>query len=671
MKNEKLKRLYENVSEKFSLPEFDIFVSDMANEDNLQKFYSNVSKEFSLPEYGTFKADMGFDVKKKEQQPSIEQPIVSSESVSQPSSEQAQFGNLNAPPPASPIVNNPDGGGLLGALKTKQQQPTVVPSITEKAVSTVEAAPTALTPEQERDNRIAQKAQENISQGFSVVKAESKAVRDEFADNDNTKDLISLYSNLLGKKNIDVSGGLGYKYSGDETVMRGEYLGVKDKIEGDIFTDYVNTINDPEKNAAQVSDEIREKYKHIPAVTLAPLINDIQDDYVKNYITDVARAKTDGKISYTGAFLYSDYFDDGKRQLIEKGFSERDIDDAISQFKDDNYIKYAEEVDEAVRDVARNEIGFVGSDEDLTAKMSELAIADGYKYMSETDRKIAAATIELNRLRGIEGQGDKTIRGGNFKTGEYSEQKSSGKTEKDFIRMAQLTEQLESLYKEAGTTTVYDLRTGERIQEPEIVEAFDQAVKIESEKLKGTTSEVLAEAYKDSWQQLKYLERRAEWDNSDEMDRNLFEAQARFQAASRAYLLNNSVENVDKNLNYLLGVASNPFKEGFGLNPTVKEREILTQTERLFNNYNIPASEEEKEKFKITFGETVFEMGGSVVPMVVKMAVANKVLGAAGFAEFVGSLSKSNKDRRPSQKLTARKATICWLRSKISQEVFV
>lgn len=656
-----LRDVYNNVAKKVEMPDFDTFAADMTNEGNLQDFYGTAKQHFELPDYTTFKADMGVvDVKKKELQPSIEQPIVSSESVLQPSSEQAQFGNLNAPPPAYPIVNNPDGGGLLGALKTKQEQPSVVPAMATQATSAVQAAPAVLTPEQERDNRIGQKVQANLGQGFSKVKSESKAIRDEFADNDNTKDAVSLYSNMFGDAsmfNKDLKGDVDAftpiinkqptTLTSIKDIRENNIGSIKadDNIANSIWVDYVKEIDNTEtpKTPDQVIIDLQKKYNDISPVSFYPIVNDLQDNYVKNYLTEVAAAKTNGKLSYTGAFLYDDYFDDGKRQLIEKGFSERDIDDAISQFKEDNYVKYANQVDSEVRNVARNEIGFVGSDEELTKKMSELAIADGYKYMNESERKIAAATIELNRLRGIEGEGDKTIRGGSFKTGEYSEQKSSGKTEKDFIRMAQLTEQLEALYKEAGTATVYDLRTGERIQDTSIVESFNQAVQIESERLKGTTAEVLAEAYKDSWQQMKYLERRAEWDDSEAMDRKMFEAQAKFQAASKAYLLNSSVENVDKNLSYLFGVATNPFREGFGLEPTVHERDILSQTERIFNDYNISTTETEKEKFKTTFGETVFEMGGGVVPMVIQMAVANKVLGAAGFAEFVGTLSKSNK----------------------------
>lgn len=657
---ENLKKVYENAQPIFDLPDFDTFVTDMGDEGKMARLYGNISEHFSVPDFNTFRSDMGFDVKKKEQQPSIEQPIASSESVLQPSSEQAQFGNLNAPPPASPIVNNPDGGGLLGALKTKQEQPSVVPTMATQAASAVEAAPVALTPEQERDNRIGQRVQANLGKGFSKVKSESKAIRDEFADNDNTKDAVSLYSNMFGDAsmfNKDLKGDVDAftpiinkqptTLTSIKDIRENNVGSIKadDNVANSIWVDYVKEIDNTEtpKTPDQVIIYLQEKYKDISPVSFYPIVNDLQDNYVKNYLTEVAAAKTDGKLSYTGAFLYDDYFDDGKRQLMERGFSERDIDDAISQFKEDNYFKYADQVDSELRSIAVNEFGYTGSPEGLTKIMSDRAISDGYIYMSETDRKIAAATIELNRLRGIEGEGDKTIRGGSFKTGEYSEQKSSGKTEKDFIRIAQLTEQLETLYKETGTATVYDLRTGERIQDTEVVEAFNQAVQIESERLKGTTSEVLAEAYKDSWQQMKYLERRAEWDDSDAMDRKLFEAQARFQAASKAYLLNSSVENVDKDLSYLFGVATNPFREGFGLEPTVHERDILNQTQQLFNDYNIPITETEKEKFKTTFGEIVFEMGGGVVPMVIQMAIANKVLGAAGFAEFIEDVSAGSK----------------------------
>jgi hypothetical protein len=65
MNGDNLKKLYDNVSKEYELPDYATFQKDMQNEDNLKKFYSAVSADYELPEYEVFVVDMG--LKKKEQ----------------------------------------------------------------------------------------------------------------------------------------------------------------------------------------------------------------------------------------------------------------------------------------------------------------------------------------------------------------------------------------------------------------------------------------------------------------------------------------------------------------------------------------------------------------------------------------------------------------------------
>jgi hypothetical protein len=64
MNGDNLRRLYDNVSKEYELPDYDTFVKDMQDENNLKKFYSAVSSDYELPDYDTFVSDM--ELKKKE-----------------------------------------------------------------------------------------------------------------------------------------------------------------------------------------------------------------------------------------------------------------------------------------------------------------------------------------------------------------------------------------------------------------------------------------------------------------------------------------------------------------------------------------------------------------------------------------------------------------------------
>lgn len=63
-----LKKLYEAVGKEYSLPAYDVFVSDMQDTNNRRKLYDAVSADYSLPDYDKFQLDMGFST----QEPPLE-----------------------------------------------------------------------------------------------------------------------------------------------------------------------------------------------------------------------------------------------------------------------------------------------------------------------------------------------------------------------------------------------------------------------------------------------------------------------------------------------------------------------------------------------------------------------------------------------------------------------
>lgn len=65
MNEDILKKLYENASSVFSMPNYDQFVLDMQDDAKLERFRQNMSKHYSMPEFDKLKSDLGI-VKKKE-----------------------------------------------------------------------------------------------------------------------------------------------------------------------------------------------------------------------------------------------------------------------------------------------------------------------------------------------------------------------------------------------------------------------------------------------------------------------------------------------------------------------------------------------------------------------------------------------------------------------------
>ncbi len=99
MNEEVLKKLYASAKRFFDMPAYEVFASDMADEQKLIRFRESMAKHYDMPDIETFKSDIGFGaVKKKEptdpfggQEP-MESPIppsqepISSDSSSEPGS---------------------------------------------------------------------------------------------------------------------------------------------------------------------------------------------------------------------------------------------------------------------------------------------------------------------------------------------------------------------------------------------------------------------------------------------------------------------------------------------------------------------------------------------------------------------------------------------------------
>jgi hypothetical protein len=111
MPEDKLRKLYDNVSESYDLPDFETFRVDMTNENKRKRFYENISQEYDMPDYGQFVSDMGFGEpqKKKGIQPSPPQQNM----------QQLFQGRFGAGSPPSPSTSELGGSTLTsGTPKT-------------------------------------------------------------------------------------------------------------------------------------------------------------------------------------------------------------------------------------------------------------------------------------------------------------------------------------------------------------------------------------------------------------------------------------------------------------------------------------------------------------------------------------------------------------------------
>jgi len=60
--NINLKKLYQNVSKKYNLPDYETFKRGMADEIKRHQFYDKLYQEYDLPDFDTFSADIGFPI---------------------------------------------------------------------------------------------------------------------------------------------------------------------------------------------------------------------------------------------------------------------------------------------------------------------------------------------------------------------------------------------------------------------------------------------------------------------------------------------------------------------------------------------------------------------------------------------------------------------------------
>ena len=69
MNEEVLKKLYASAKRFFDMPAYEVFASDMADEQKLIRFRESMAKHYDMPDIETFKSDIGFGAVKKKNLP--------------------------------------------------------------------------------------------------------------------------------------------------------------------------------------------------------------------------------------------------------------------------------------------------------------------------------------------------------------------------------------------------------------------------------------------------------------------------------------------------------------------------------------------------------------------------------------------------------------------------
>ena len=145
MNEEVLRKLYNNGSQYFSLPDFETFKTDMQDETQLTKFRESMSKHFSIPDIETFKSDIGFNAGKQQgvQTAAATAAPVTPEEPQQPTTFQQPSPLLEQEPPKpSPLL---DQELPIGVAAPKTEKDILFERDKGKMLSA--ADPKAFTPE--------------------------------------------------------------------------------------------------------------------------------------------------------------------------------------------------------------------------------------------------------------------------------------------------------------------------------------------------------------------------------------------------------------------------------------------------------------------------------------------------------------------------------------------
>jgi hypothetical protein len=262
-------------------------------------------------------------------------------------------------------------------------------------------------------------------------------------------------------------------------------------------------------------------------------------------------------------------------------------------------------------------------------------------------REIGTVTDQIEELRGKE-----------FSVENYNKIKELETSVKQLVDQTNQWKQ-----KKKETPTFYDYVTGERITDPKAVEdnekELGEAMLNVMDKVGDPERPNFKVGLKRLWMEY-YATMQGFKERFDALPTNIIPSPEKkqmmelyrnsvkdYMAVSRLYLLNESPAEINKDWKYYLkGIYSDlykmlPYDAQTFANLPVTEREIIDATSTVLDREGIPLRQDEKDKVARTLTESVSEFGTGLVPIMIQLAVLNKVAGVAGIPQLIGKLKSS------------------------------
>ena len=363
-----------------------------------------------------------------------------------------------------------------------------------------------------------------------------------------------------------------------------------------------------------------------------------------------------------------------QEDLADQGLSEDAIAIAMSNLDRGELERFSEDFDKQEMKNAKEGLqvasAFFGegkidfTDEEIVKELFNTRVDFAVKQMNPRDRNIFVLNSELQEIAS-----------------------STEKSSKDRVRMQAILEEITGL-REGTTNFLFDPETGELTGNEEASEAaieYEDAVTNEASSLRKTFKDKIGDVFNDAYLKLQAVDefynqpitiKRVDGAEINTTNRELTtllidpliqgdekksalrikeiwtQAKFEFDAATRAYLLNEDPAGVEKNFFSILGtsllrnVAILPslFPEGI---VGTTNKDYIEAYEKLARQESLPLTEEQVENFKVTFKDKVAEgLGGflAILPELIAYgAVLETGAGFAGLSSLISTLSKGSK----------------------------
>ena len=444
------------------------------------------------------------------------------------------------------------------------------------------------------------------------------------------------------------------------------------------------------KDQRQFKEQDMAKWKegHIEAVVrLNPEITkkDAKQYFIREEIPELETLMTNMLLSHPG---FTDSFvlstekeaDNFKQRYREQGFYDEAVDIAY------NNVYQREYKDKIIRggyndwlaDTKKKNPG--ASEEEVYKAMAFEAYTMGKRFFSPEDNLVAESIKKIEEYKQQLGE----IQKKGISEENYTEYQNV------LHKMQKSQEDIAAIAGE-GRKEVYDYVTGERITDPNFIAQQEEDVKAKMEEVAATINATpgsvnFQNELKTMWIEaagaVNYLKKkhsevfstkeamqtipstgpatwfmtktagaapggfRKEVKHYRDLTRN---AMLEFDALSRFYLLNESPANIDKNWSYYKQTIGNdimrwlPLSDEAYINLPSTPRNFLDAIQMAGEREGIGFSDEEKEKFERSLTEHTVEFGIGLVPIMIQLALLNKVVGITGAAKFLQALRQGSK----------------------------